>query len=205
MVIWALLIAVSALRLRRGTLDSIDSAAKPTDFSYSGCRKISKLDGRVDAPRAGRLWYKNSCFAFCQSKKTMYFGLEDGGKTCWCAKLYHGSDGKHGCTQKCDGTDQPCGGPRGSGFASVYIAFDCTPPTQKEIEEKAAADRAEVEKMYKTEDNFTCIAQDNALKVKNEATMVGSVYDCKLACNSEMTCHGFTYEKESERMRCLVL
>lgn len=173
----------------------------PTDFTPSGCKEITEVGERVDAP-SGVRYSQVSCFSFCKRQGvggSAYFGLEKGGKVCWCGSFYHASDlEEHRCSVKCDGSDEPCGG-EDANVASVFVAFDCTPPTEKELVIQREKEREKVESMFLRKNNFSCITDDNKIRMNGEIALVGSEYDCKIACNSKMTCHGFTYEKGAER------
>lgn len=173
----------------------------PTDFTPAGCKEIKEVGERVDAP-SGVRYSQVSCFSFCKRQGvggSAYFGLEKGGRVCWCGSFYHASDvdGQR-CSVKCDGSDQPCGG-EDANVASVFVAFDCTPATEEEIVKKREEERERVESMFVRSNNVNCITDDNRIRMNGEVALVGSEYDCKLACNSKMTCHGFTYEKGPER------
>merc|ERR1719421_931625 len=159
--------------------------------------KAPELTGKV-AYTGARLVTTNECFVFCKTQEgTKYFGTTDG-KSCWCAKLYDGPKmSQLQCNKPCAGdTTKMCGGIQ---TASVYVMFDCTPPTTAEKAAAAAEAKKKTLSSYATFKDQTCAQNDkNKLKVDGAFTKVGSVDDCKIACmkgGNSMQCHGFTYEK----------
>merc|ERR1719421_2825527 len=160
--------------------------------------KAPELTGKV-AYTGARLVTTNECFVFCKTQEgTKYFGTTDG-KSCWCAKLYDGPKmSQLQCNKPCAGdTTKMCGGIQ---TASVYVMFDCTPPTT--AEKAAAAEKAKqkILSSYAIFKDQTCgQAAKNTMKVDGQVTKVGSVDACKIACGKAMGCHGFTYEKAGTR------
>jgi len=185
----------------RDIREHVHICGTPTDFSRSGCTAITKVGERVDAPKGPR-YSLVSCFSFCKRQGvggSQYFGLEKGGQVCWCGSFYYGEDLEaHRCSVNCDGSDEPCGG-EDENIASVFIAFDCTPPTEEERGKERQRERERVDAMFLRKNNFSCITDDNALNVQGEPALVGSQHDCMVTCNLKLTCHGFTYEKEAQR------
>merc|ERR1719235_98374 len=184
---------------RRHVAASCSSAGgEPTDYAFSGCLKQPKALGQVKY-EGSRQVAADQCFTFCKKKKgAAYFGLGNG-RECWCATVHDGlrvSD--EACNSPCSGDDkQMCGG---VDTASVYVMFDCTPPTQEEIQKEAAEKQGAILSAYAQFKQQTCgQAKENILKVNGAATLVGSVEDCKTACfkgGNSMQCHGFTFEKD---------
>jgi len=192
-----LLLPLSEARYTRGfsnrTVSSCHAGGKPTSYSKSGCFKISKIHDKLDYTGA-RAVTVDGCFAFCQAKhnKAMqFFGVQNGNK-CFCASLHEGTP-----MEKCD---TPCAGDKevmcgGVETASMYVMFDCTPPTPEEVAASKAEAEAKVLNAYAAFKRQSCgKSEGNGLSVNGSPTLVGSVEECKHACYDSLECHGFTYE-----------
>lgn len=176
------------------------SGGKPTSFSYSGCFSVSKIHDQLDYAGA-RAVTPDGCFSFCQGKwskgnKLQFFGVSFGTK-CWCGSLHEGAS-KDSCKTPCAGDEKKmCGG---SDTTSVYVMFDCTPPTPEERKADAEEKDQKLLASYASFAKQTCGESDkNKLNVQGEPTFVGSLDDCKRRCYDSLECHGFTYQKDISR------
>lgn len=172
------------------------AGGKPTSYSYSGCFKVSKVHNEIVYSGARKVT-PDGCFAFCQEKWTktvqqQFFGVAQGSK-CWCGTLHEGAPMEN-CKTPCAGDEKKmCGG---SSTASIYVMYDCTPPTKEEIAEAKADKEAKILGAYASFTKQSCGQADgNKLNINGGPTFVGSVDECKKVCYGSLECHGFTYDQ----------
>lgn len=169
----------------------------PTHYESSGCKKVSKVYGKVANTGPSTAMSITKCFAFCSNRKGLsYFGLEHGTE-CWCGSAIDASPtDSSSCEKACPGSpSQMCGGIVGT---SVYVMIDCTPATPQETAKERDDQKKALLSSYGSMDGETCgQASDNVVQLNNAGFISGSVDTCKLACwegKGAEECHGFTYD-----------
>lgn len=196
--------ALEAASLRSGGMQQrlcAGATGSPTHYRPSGCWRTTGVEDKV-VYDGYQLVSHEECFAFCAAQKGMhYFGVAEG-SDCWCGSIWHGSqlDDKS-CDETCGGNDlQKCGG---IDAANVFVMYDCT---EDSAEQKAAVAQEATNKLLDSFGAFTgqtCgQGEDSKAEVDGAENKIGSVDDCKLACwnaPGAETCHGFTYDEDSEK------
>eukprot|EP00747_Dinoflagellata_sp_TGD_P165578 gnl/TRDRNA2_/TRDRNA2_187031_c0_seq1.p1 gnl/TRDRNA2_/TRDRNA2_187031_c0~~gnl/TRDRNA2_/TRDRNA2_187031_c0_seq1.p1 ORF type:complete len:245 (+),score=62.64 gnl/TRDRNA2_/TRDRNA2_187031_c0_seq1:86-820(+) len=173
----------------------------PTDYAFHACFHEVNFANEVKLSEYDMTLSK--CFTFCQTKKVDWFGVTKG-TDCLCMSHYDGAEVKPSkCDEPCRGNKQEmCGSEYG--HTSVYVTFDCTPPTPEEIAAEKKAAMEKLLKSYNVWEEQTCGQgkDGNKHKVNGKETMIGSVDECKVACmegTGSLECHGFTYEEEMSK------
>lgn len=176
-------------------------SGKPTSYRANGCWRTSNVNDEsvYDGYHSMSI---EECFAFCSFKKgAKYFGVSEGNK-CWCGSIWHGDElDAKSCDASCAGNDlQKCGG---IDATNVYVMYDCTEDTPAEKKATTKEEKDELLNSFGAFTEQTCgQAAASKTKVGGSETKVGSLDQCKLACwqaAGAETCHGFTYEEDSEK------
>merc|ERR1719215_1135140 len=142
------------------------------------------------------------CFAMCRDgksgKQLRYFGIENGGR-CWCSSLFSGKTlSKRRCDISCVGGS--CGGVAGA--SSVYVMFDCEPPSPEELAVQAEKEQQEILKSFGEVQGSACVqtpTDENVAEIGGRKTMIDAKDTCRHACWNSGECGAFTYEEDMQK------
>lgn len=169
----------------------------PTHYKSTGCRKVTKVYGKVSNTLGATSMTVSKCFAFCSKRKGLsYFGITKG-NDCWCASAIDASTmSDSDCEKKCPGNPtESCGGIVGT---SMYTMFDCTAATPQEIAKEKEEQKQALLTSYGSFSGESCgQGKGNTLQLDNKGYISGTLDTCKIACweaKGAESCHGFTYD-----------